>query len=83
MGALGLTLGKLNGMIAEHSLLETLFWLGSVALATHLLEAIAAMVLAARANRNPLQAGIYTFWMGVAGIAELRFRIENSDRGGD
>jgi len=80
MGALGLTLAKLNGMVVDRSLLDTLFWLGSMALLLHLVEAIAAMVLADRAHLNPLKAGIYTFWMGVAGISELLLQIENSDR---
>lgn len=75
-GAIGLTVGKLNGMIPSNSWLETLCWLGRMALLLHLVEAIAAMVLADRVNLNPLKAGIYTFWMGAAGIAELLLQIQ-------
>lgn len=79
-GVLGLVLGNLNGLIAPNSWLETLFWLGSMALLWHLVAAIAATVIADRANLNPLKAGIYTFWMGVAGISELRLQVQERDR---
>lgn len=70
-GALGLVWGKTTGLIAPHSLVDHLFWIGSVALGFHGLEGIAAAILAQRLQENSLKAAIYTFWTGVAGISEL------------
>lgn len=76
--ALALLVGKLNGMIAGHAWLENVFWVGAIALLFHGVEGIAASVLAYRLKENPLKAGVYTFWTGVAGLTELLQRLENS-----
>ena len=73
-GALGLLLGKGYAIIGHHplpQLLEVLFWIGSCALFFHLLEGIAAAVLAYSRGKNPLKAGIYAFWTGFVGLYEI------------
>ena len=75
-GALVLVATKLSGMIAEHTLLERVFWVGTAALLFHVLEGIAAGILAYRLKENPIKAGMYTFWTGIAGITEILQRLE-------
>ena len=77
-GALGLMVMRLNGLIADHSLLARVFWFGTAALLFHVLEGLIAGFLAHRLKENPIKVGIYTFWTGIAGITELLQRIENS-----
>ncbi|NEZ64285.1 hypothetical protein D0962_16050 [Leptolyngbyaceae cyanobacterium CCMR0082] len=77
-GALGLVATKLSGMIAEHTLLERVFWIGAAALLFHVLEGIAAGILAHRLKENSVKAGMYTFWTGIAGIIEILQRLEDS-----
>ncbi|MEM7792868.1 MAG: hypothetical protein AAF579_00255 [Cyanobacteria bacterium P01_C01_bin.118] len=74
-GALGLVVGKLSGVIAG---LERVFWIGTVALVFHVLEGMIAGVLAHRLQENPIKAGVYTFWTGIAGITEILQRLENN-----
>ncbi len=77
-GALALVVGKLSGIIAEHTFLERVFWVGTVALLIHALEGIVAGILAYRLKENPVKAGVYTFWTGTVGITEILQRLENS-----
>lgn len=70
-GALGLVAVKASGLIPQKSPLDKAFWLGSVALVFHGLEAMVAAVLAHRLNENVIKAALYTFWTGAAGLAEL------------
>ena len=77
-GALVLVATKLSGMIAEHTLLERGFWIGTAALLFHVLEGIAAGFLAYRLKENPVKVGMYTFWTGIAGITEILQRLEDS-----
>ncbi|MEM9266683.1 MAG: hypothetical protein AAGA46_14275 [Cyanobacteria bacterium P01_F01_bin.13] len=77
-GALGLVVGKLNGIIPAHSFLEKVFWIATVALLFHVLEGIAAAILAYRLKENPVKAGMYTFWTGIAGITEMLQRLDNN-----
>ena len=79
-GALGLVATKLSGMIAEHTLLERVFWIGTAALLFHVLEGIAAGILAHRLKENPVKAGMYTFWTGIAGITEILQRLEDGQQ---
>ncbi len=77
-GALGLVVSKLSGIIEDHTLLERVFWVGTAALLFHVLEGMAAVILAYRLKENPVKAGVYTFWTGIAGITEMLQRLENS-----
>ncbi|MBX2862534.1 MAG: hypothetical protein KTR27_03195 [Leptolyngbyaceae cyanobacterium MAG.088] len=77
-GALGLVVGKLNGMVTDHTLLERVFEIGTAALLFHVLEGIIAGILAYRLKENPVKAGLYTFWTGIAGITEILQRVENN-----
>ena len=77
-GALGLVVSKLRGIIADHTLLERVFWIGTAALLFHVLEGVIAGFLAHRLKENPVKAGVYTFWTGIAGIIEILQRLENN-----
>lgn len=79
-GALLLVATKLSGIIAEHTFLERVFWIGTAALLFHVLEGIAAGVLAYRLKENPVKAGMYTFWTGIAGIVEILQRLDDSQQ---
>lgn len=78
IGALGLVVLKLSGMITENTLLERVFWIGTAALLFHVLEGMAAGILAYRLKENPFRVGMYTFWTGVVGIIEILQRLEDS-----
>lgn len=77
-GALALVAAKAAGLIESHTLLEKVFWIGTVALLLHGMEAIVAAVLAYRLQENPVKAGIYTFWTGAAGIMDILQRLQSS-----
>jgi hypothetical protein len=73
-GALGLLGWNLSLHLQGESLpsnLTSLFWLGSVALVAHGVEAIIAGLKARAHNKNPLRYGIYTFFVGFVGLQEL------------
>lgn len=79
-GALGLVIGKIGGVIAENSWLEHAFWIGSAALLFHILEGVVAGILAYDLKENPVKAGIYTFWTGIAGVIEILERREERNK---
>lgn len=73
-GALGLEATNLYLYLQGKSLptsLNTLFWLGSVALVAHAVEGFIAASKARSHNKNPLSYGIYTFFVGFVGLQEL------------
>lgn len=76
-GAIVLLIVKTSGLISEHTLLARVFWISSVALAFHGLEAILAAGLAHRLNQNPLGSALYVFWTGAAGLTELFQKLED------
>ena len=51
--------------------LNSAFWLGSVILIAHGVEAIVAASKAGSQAKNPLNYGIYTFFVGFVGLKEL------------
>ncbi|MEM7758936.1 MAG: hypothetical protein AAF298_12540 [Cyanobacteria bacterium P01_A01_bin.40] len=51
--------------------LNSLFWVGSIILIAHLIEALIAATKASSYQRNPLSYGLYTFFVGFVGLQEL------------
>ncbi len=73
-GALGLEFWNLYLYLHSKSLpdnLNTLFWLGSVILISHVVEGLIAASKASSQDKNPLTYGIYTFFVGFVGLQEL------------
>lgn len=61
--------------------LPKLIWLGRVVMATHLVEAVAAVVMVRSrpelsSEFSALSYGFYTFWVGTVGLQELGDRQE-------
>lgn len=74
-GALALTAANLYLHSQGRSLpsnLNSLFCLGSVALAAHAVEGFIAAFKARSHDKNPLNYGIYTFFVGFVGLQELK-----------
>ncbi len=73
-GAIGLEtwtiVVKLNARPMPNRLMP-LVWLGSIALFIHVIEGMLAAALAPSRNKQPLQYGFYTFWIGTVGLLEL------------
>jgi hypothetical protein len=72
--ALGLESWNLYLHLQSKSLppkLNSLFWLGSVALIAHGVEGLIAASKASSQDKNPLLYGIYTFFVGFVGLQEL------------
>lgn len=73
LGAIGLGIGRL-WTIAQGQpwppLLELPFWLASVAAIAHVIEGIAAGILASQQGENSLKTGLYTFFTGFVGLSE-------------
>ncbi|MGK7913855.1 MAG: hypothetical protein AB4050_20585 [Synechococcus sp.] len=61
--------------IANHiqlpSKLDVWVWVGAGAMAIHAMEGAIAARIASSRDENPFKAGIYTFFTGMAGLAEL------------
>ncbi|MEM9567660.1 MAG: hypothetical protein AAF974_05080 [Cyanobacteria bacterium P01_E01_bin.34] len=53
------------------SKLDVWVWIGSGAMAIHAVEGALAARIARNRDGNPLKIGIYTFFTGMAGLAEL------------
>ena len=73
-GALALELWNLYLHLHSKSLpdnLNSLFWLGSVILISHVVEGLIASSKASSQDKNPLTYGIYTFFVGFVGLQEL------------
>ncbi|ELS02316.1 hypothetical protein Xen7305DRAFT_00020300 [Xenococcus sp. PCC 7305] len=51
--------------------LYPILWLGSLALLAHLIEGAIAAFQARRQDKPPLRYGLYTFFVGFAGLLEL------------
>lgn len=58
--------------------LDVVFWIGRLALVAHGIEGAIAAILAPARSQNPLQYGIYTFFVGTVGLAEL-FQMPKSE----
>lgn len=72
--ALGLQGWNLYLHLQDKSLpsnLNSLFWLGSIALIAHGIEGAIAAFQASSRKINPLIYGIYTFFVGYIGLKEL------------
>ena len=54
--------------------LDSVLWLGSIALIVHLIEGLIAAFLANACHKNFLTYGIYTFFVGFVGLLELQER---------
>lgn len=72
--ALVLVSAKLIGRISAGSVVDTLFWIASVALVAHVIEGIIAAVLASKLGESPLKAGFFVFWTGIGGLSPLIHR---------
>ena len=73
-GALGLEswniyLHLTNGSLSTQ--LHPVLWLGNLALVVHGIEGIIAAFNANTRHENPLNYGIYTFFVGFVGLQEL------------
>lgn len=58
--------------------LDVVFWIGRLALVAHGIEGAIATILAPARSQKPLQYGIYTFFVGTVGLAEL-FQMPKSE----
>lgn len=58
--------------------LAVVFWIGRLALVAHGIEGAIAAILAPARSQKPLQYGIYTFFVGTVGLAEL-FQMPKSE----
>jgi hypothetical protein len=71
---LGLELWKIYAGFAGskiQNLLNPVLWLGQIAIAIHFIEGLVAVVYAPSKQKQPLQYGIYTFFVGTVGLLEL------------
>ena len=57
--------------------LDVWVWVGAGAMAIHAIEGAIAARIASSRDENPLKTGIYTFFTGMAGLAELYNQDEN------
>ncbi|NJR18346.1 MAG: hypothetical protein HC785_23290 [Calothrix sp. CSU_2_0] len=63
--------------LLEPRLLNLIIGVGGLAITVHFIEAVIAAFYAASINKNPLQYGIYTFFVGTVGLLEL-YRVSAS-----
>ena len=61
--------------------LDVWVWIGSGAMVIHAIEGALAARIASSRDENPLKVGLYTFFTGMAGLAEL-YNQEDSDSEG-
>ncbi|ACB52342.1 conserved hypothetical protein [Crocosphaera subtropica ATCC 51142] len=59
-----------NWQLPSH--LNWIFWIDRIALISHSIEGIIAAYYAKLQDKNPLQYGIYTFFVGTVGLLELK-----------
>ena len=72
--ALGLEFWNLYLHLHSKSLpdnLNSLFWLGSIILISHVVEGFIAASKASSQDKSPFTYGIYTFFVGFVGLQEL------------
>ena len=53
------------------SRLNLVFWIGGFALSIHAIEGVIAAAFAPSRQKQPLQYGIFTFFVGTVGLLEL------------
>jgi hypothetical protein len=73
-GALGLVLWQLYALANQEALppaLDIIVWIGSAALLVHAAEGIVAAAIATRRGGSAIASGIYTFFTGTVGLAEM------------
>ncbi len=73
-GAIGLEIWNLYVEFAGSkisNLLNPVFWLGRIAISIHFIEGLLASIYAPSKQKQPIQYGIYTFFVGTVGLAEL------------
>ena len=73
-GAIGLEIWNLYVGFAGSkipNLLNPVFWLGRIAISIHFIEGLVASVYAPSKQKQPIQYGIYTFFVGTVGLVEL------------
>ncbi|MEL7085860.1 MAG: hypothetical protein AAF268_07105 [Cyanobacteria bacterium P01_A01_bin.3] len=58
--------------------LDVWVWVGAGAMAIHAVEGAIAARIASSRDENPLKVGVYTFFTGMAGLAEL-YNQEDSE----
>ena len=83
VGALGLEFWNLYLHLHSKSLpdnLNSLFWLGSVILISHVVEGLIAASKASSQDKDPLAYGIYTFFVGFVGLQELANSQQPTDK---
>ena len=76
-GALGLLGADLYLQLQGRTLpdsLNTLFWLGNLALTAHAIQGAIAAFKVISSDRNPWSYGIYTFFVGSVALKELEER---------
>lgn len=72
--AMGLELWNIYAITNDILILQSLnifFWLGRVAIGSHLVEAIIAGFYAPAKNQHPIKYAVYTFFTGTVGLMEL------------
>ena len=82
VGAIGLELWHLETKLTSNqfpSSLVPILWLGHIAIASHLIEAVVAAIYAPAKKHKPIQYGTYTFFVGTVGLLEL-FESEQESR---
>ena len=73
-GALGLELWNIYLHLQNNSLptnLNSVFWIGNIALIAHSIEGLIAAFNANSRQKNPVTYGVYTFFVGFVGLQEL------------
>ena len=73
--AIALEIWSLSLIIRGNALpdgIDKFLWIGSFALVAHLIEGAIAAFRSKSHNKNPLNYGIYTFFVGFVGLWELQ-----------
>jgi hypothetical protein len=74
LGAIALELWHLEARLSHGqfpSSLIPVLWFGHFAISVHLIEAVVAAIYAPNKKHQPIQYGIYTFFVGTVGLWEL------------
>ncbi|MFB2894650.1 hypothetical protein ACE1CI_17215 [Aerosakkonemataceae cyanobacterium BLCC-F50] len=74
VAAIALELWNLEARLTTNqfkSSLMPILWLGHFAIAVHLIEAVVAAIYAPAKKHQPIQYGVYTFFVGTVGLWEL------------
>ncbi|MBE9228442.1 hypothetical protein IQ264_23775 [Phormidium sp. LEGE 05292] len=74
VGAIGLELWNFETKLTTNqfpSSLVLILWLGHIAIASHLIEAVVAAIYAPAKKQKPIQYATYTFFVGTVGLLEL------------